>query len=104
MVDEDIDVFNEPQVMWAVGTRFRAEKDLTVIPDFSGPGGLNPSNWEYGVDESRKPVKGSAMILDATMPAPPLRFPPRTKPPENLVSRVEPEKLLKRFDPKLVKS
>ncbi|OGQ82223.1 MAG: 4-hydroxybenzoate decarboxylase [Deltaproteobacteria bacterium RIFCSPLOWO2_12_FULL_60_19] len=104
VVDEDVDVFNESQVMWAVGTRFRAEKDLTVIPNFSGPGGLNPSNWEYGVDESRKPVMGSAMILDATMPAPPLRFPPRTKPPEELVSRVEPERLLKRFDPKLVKS
>ena len=33
LVDEDIDVFNEPEVMWAIGTRFRADKGLHVIPD-----------------------------------------------------------------------
>jgi 2,5-furandicarboxylate decarboxylase 1 len=102
VVDEDIDVFDESQVMWAVGTRFRADKDLLVIPNWSGPGGLNPSNWEYSVDESRKPVTGAAMILDATMPAPPLRFPPRAKPPEKMMEKIRAEELLRRFDPKLV--
>jgi 2,5-furandicarboxylate decarboxylase 1 len=104
VVDEDIDVFNEPQVMWAVGTRFRPDKDLLVIPNWSGPGGLNPSNWEYYTDEARKPVMGAAMILDATMPAPPLRYPPRARPPEKMMEGLRLEELLRRFDPKLVKS
>ena len=42
LVDDDIDVFNEPEVMWAIGTRCRAEKDILLIPDWSDPGGLNP--------------------------------------------------------------
>ena len=39
LVDDDIDVFNEPEVMWAIGTRCRAEKDVLLIPDWSDPGG-----------------------------------------------------------------
>lgn len=104
VVDDDINVFNEPEVMWAMGTRCRPEKDITVIPDWCGPGGLNPTGWEYYADEARKPVMSGAVIIDATQPAPPVRYPPRAKPPEKLVESMSLDGLLRRFDPKLVKS
>lgn len=104
VVDDDINVFNEPEVMWAIGTRFRAEKDLLVIPNWSGPGGLNPSAWEYYRDEARTPVMTSVLVLDATKPSPPLSFPPRARPPEELINRLRLEGLLRPFDSKLVKS
>ncbi|HEY7676280.1 MAG TPA: UbiD family decarboxylase [Candidatus Methylomirabilis sp.] len=31
-VDQDIDVFNEEEVLWAVATRFQADTDLFVVP------------------------------------------------------------------------
>jgi 2,5-furandicarboxylate decarboxylase 1 len=104
VVDDDINVFNEPEVMWAIGTRLRAEKDVLVIPNWSGPGGLNPSGWEYYKDEARTPVMTSVLVLDATKPAPPLSFPSRARPSEQLINRVRLEELLRPFDPSLVKS
>ena len=32
MVDDDVDVFDINDVMWAVATRVRAEKDIFFIP------------------------------------------------------------------------
>ena len=32
VVDEDVDVFNMNDVMWAIATRCKAEKDITLIP------------------------------------------------------------------------
>ena len=32
-VDDDIDVFNEDEVMWAVATRFQAKSDMFMVPD-----------------------------------------------------------------------
>jgi 2,5-furandicarboxylate decarboxylase 1 len=31
-VDDDIDVFDESEVMWAMATRFQADQDLFVVP------------------------------------------------------------------------
>jgi 2,5-furandicarboxylate decarboxylase 1 len=97
LVDDDIDVFNESEVMWAVGTRFRADKGLHVIPDWSGPGGLNPSGWDYFADGHKEPVMMPAMIIDATKPAPPGWWPPRAQVPEDMVDAVDLEKLLKPY-------
>ena len=36
VVDEDVDIFNLADVMWAVATRVRAEKDLVFIPGAKG--------------------------------------------------------------------
>ncbi|MFQ5539841.1 MAG: UbiD family decarboxylase domain-containing protein, partial [Candidatus Binatia bacterium] len=102
VVDDDINVFNEPEVTWAVGTRFRPEKDLLVIPDWSGPGGLIPSGWESHPDGNRTPIMVSVMVIDATQPAPPLRYPPRARPPKKQVNEVKLDGLLHPFDPSLV--
>jgi 2,5-furandicarboxylate decarboxylase 1 len=104
VVDEDINVFNEPEVMWAIGTRCRPEKDVLVIPDWSGPGGLNPSGWEYHSDGTRTPVMTSVVVIDATQPAPPLRYPPRATPPDEMVNRVQLEGLLLPWEPGLIRS
>lgn len=77
VVDEDINVFNDGDVMWAIGTRFDAARDLLVIPRWSGPGGLLPVGWDYHADGSRTPRMITAMVIDATKPLAPAAFPPR---------------------------
>lgn len=104
VVGGDVNVFHEPEVMWAIGTRFRAEKDLLVIPDWSGPGGLNPSGWEYHNDGTRTPVMTSVVVIDATEPALPLRYPPRAAPPEEAVKNANLDALLRPFNANLVKA
>ena len=77
VVDDDIDVFNDGDVMWAIGTRFDAARDLLVIPRWSGPGGLLPVGWDYHEDGSKTPRMITAVIIDATKPVPPAAYPPR---------------------------
>jgi UbiD family decarboxylase len=36
VVDEDVDIFNMNDVMWAIATRVRAEKDIVFIPGAKG--------------------------------------------------------------------
>jgi 2,5-furandicarboxylate decarboxylase 1 len=93
VVDDDINIFDDRDVLWAVGTRFDATRDLTIIRDWSGPGSLLPSNWEYHEDGSRDARTSSAMIIDATKPLPPTPYPPRTKVPDAALNRVDLTKL-----------
>ncbi len=97
LVDDDINVFNEQEVMWAVGSRFRADKGLTVINDWSGPGGLNPSGWDYFQDGHKEPQMMPVMIMDATKPCAPNWFPPRAQVPEDEIDAVDLERLLKPY-------
>jgi 2,5-furandicarboxylate decarboxylase 1 len=96
VVDDDIDVFNDDQVMWALTTRFQADRDLTIMPNFLG-GHLNPVT--YGWHREEKGPQETKLILDCTKPAPPITFPPRTRVPPDVVERVEPEKLLQDYEP-----
>ena len=32
-VDADVDVFDETEVLWALATRFQADRDMFVVPD-----------------------------------------------------------------------
>jgi UbiD family decarboxylase len=36
VVDDDVDIFNINDVMWALATRMRAEKDIILIPGAKG--------------------------------------------------------------------
>ncbi len=58
-VDEDVDVYNESEVLWALSTRFQADRDLVIIPGTMGVI-LDPSASEAGVT--------ARMGLDATKP------------------------------------
>ena len=97
LVDDDINPFNEQEVMWAVGSRFRADKGLTVIDNWSGPGGLNPAGWDYFEDGTKQPRMMPVMIMDATKPCAPNWFPPRAQVPEDEIDAVDLERLLKPY-------
>ena len=62
IVDEDIDPFNLNEVMWALTTRFRPDRDLILIPNAPGST-LDPTGLPRGLV--------TRMILDATNPVPP---------------------------------
>ena len=89
VVDDDVDIFDDRDVLWAIGTRFDAARDLTIVGDWSGPGGILPSNWTYFADGTRAERTSSAMILDATKPVPPIPYPPRTKVPDDALARAD---------------
>jgi UbiD family decarboxylase len=59
VVDDDIDVFDESEVLWAVATRMQADRDLVVIPGSLGAL-LDPSADERGVT--------AKLGIDATRP------------------------------------
>ncbi|MFQ5683393.1 MAG: UbiD family decarboxylase [Candidatus Binatia bacterium] len=78
VVDDDIDIFNEREVMWAVATRTHWDKDLDVIRK---------------VQSFRGWLGDAVAIVDATRP---LKgdFPKRNEVPEEAMSRVDVTKYL----------
>ncbi|OIQ52757.1 non-oxidative hydroxyarylic acid decarboxylases subunit C [Neomoorella thermoacetica] len=62
LVDADVDPFNLVEVMWAMSTRVRADKDVIVIPNTPGMP-LDPA--------SEPPGMGNKLIIDATTPVAP---------------------------------
>jgi UbiD family decarboxylase len=59
VVDDDIDVFDEADVMWAVATRMQADRDLVVISGSLGAI-LDPSADDRGIT--------AKLGIDATRP------------------------------------
>ncbi len=80
MVDEDIDVFNDKEVLWAIATRLEGDKGITIIPEVAGAN-LDPS----GYDETRLKwgPMNTKVIIDATKPVG-LPFATRITPPKAL--------------------
>jgi 2,5-furandicarboxylate decarboxylase 1 len=69
VVDEDVDVFDEKEVLWALATRVSFDKDMAIIPNVVG-GILNPRNYSEEGDEKGS-ARGGIMakaIIDATKP------------------------------------
>ncbi|PSA91274.1 phenolic acid decarboxylase [Bacillus atrophaeus] len=62
VVDEDVDPFNLPQVMWALSTKVHPKHDAVTIPDLSVLP-LDPGSDPSGITHK--------MILDATTPVAP---------------------------------
>lgn len=76
VVDEDIDITNLQEVVWAVATRAQADRDLLIIPGVRGSS-LDPSSGSEGVV--------TKMGIDATA-KPFLRsFPRRNKVPKDIL-------------------
>ncbi|MDD1770670.1 MAG: UbiD family decarboxylase [Methanomassiliicoccales archaeon] len=69
VVDEDIDVYDDRKVEWAVATRFQADRSLVVINNAAGSS-LDPSasttTSKVGIDAT-KPIGGKGFDL-ATLP------------------------------------
>jgi len=62
VVDEDIDVRDDTEVLWAIASRTRAERDIYIIPDMA-IAGLDPSGYDLG--QARL---GTKVGIDATKP------------------------------------
>ena len=88
IVDEEIDVFDEEQVLWAISNRFQADRDLVVIANAQGSE-LDPTAGAGGVN--------TKMGLDATKPL--TGFPPELKVPSEVMNRIR----LEDFVPQLAK-
>jgi 2,5-furandicarboxylate decarboxylase 1 len=93
VVDADIDVFNEPEVLWAMATRFEADRDLSIIPNALGAW-LIPT--AYDLEGHRGGVMNTKVIFDATKPAPPSDFPTRAMVPEAVVQNIRLEDYIDR--------
>jgi UbiD family decarboxylase len=86
IVDDDIDVFDEEQVLWAVSNRFQADKDLVVIANAQGSE-LDPSAGPGGVN--------AKMGLDATKPL--TGFAPELRVPDAVMRKIRLEDFLANF-------
>jgi 2,5-furandicarboxylate decarboxylase 1 len=97
IVDDDINVYNDNEVWWAVATRCNVPRDVHIVPDWAGPGGLNPLQYDYHQDGTKTPRMMGVMILDATKPLSPAQFPPRAVVPEEAVATVDLERMLRPY-------
>jgi UbiD family decarboxylase len=57
VVDEDVNIYDDREVEWAIATRFQADKDLVVIPNARGSS-LDPSatrslTAKWGIDATK---------------------------------------------------
>jgi 2,5-furandicarboxylate decarboxylase 1 len=83
IVDEDIDVFDEERVLWAVANRFQADRGLVVISNAQGSE-LDPSAGPGGIN--------AKMGLDATKPM--SGFPPELRVPDEVMKKIRLEDFL----------
>ncbi|MCW2722209.1 UbiD family decarboxylase [Pseudonocardia sp.] len=59
VVDDDVDVFDDEQIGWAVATRVQADRDLLVVPNAKGS----------SLDPSARAGVTAKLGIDATVPA-----------------------------------
>ena len=90
VLDDDIDIYNEEQVLWAIATQCEADRDISIIPHAMGAH-LNPS--AYGERRTDKGPMNTKLIIDATRPAT-LPFAERIRPPKEAWERVRLEDYL----------
>ncbi len=65
VVDDDIDIYNEREVMWAISTRMVADRDLLILPGVKGAH-LDPVSYNEA-RTGRGPMT-THLVIDATRP------------------------------------
>ena len=84
VVDHDVDIFDDREVAWALGTRCQADRDITVISNTRGSD-LDPSTdadgytAKWGVDATAKPSLAG--------------YTPRNRIPREVLDRIDLDKL-----------
>jgi UbiD family decarboxylase len=81
VVDDDINIYNEAEVMWAVATRIQPDRDVVIIPD-AYVCELDPSSY----DIKGRNIRGymnAKWFIDATKPYG-LPFQERAEVPESV--------------------
>ncbi len=84
VVDEDIDIYNEQEMWWAISTHLQADRGVTTIPYAMGAH-LDPS--AYGEVRTEKGPMQTKLIIDATRPVT-LPFAERIRPPRDAWERI----------------
>jgi 2,5-furandicarboxylate decarboxylase 1 len=84
VVDEDVNIFDDEHVLWAIATRSQWDKDLVVIPGMMGT----------RLDPSANDIVTTKGGIDATKPVDPYSFAMRLCIPEAVMSRVRLEDFL----------
>ena len=77
--DEDIDVYNPTEILWALATRVQPHRQVSIIPEIMRASLIDPSS-----DSQRKT---SVMIVDATRPLD-RPFSPVSKCPDGALARI----------------
>ena len=85
VVDDDIDIYNDEEVLWAVATRVQADEDCSIISNSFGAH-LDPS--AYSETRSERGPMTTKVIIDATRPLT-RKFPERVRPPKELWDSVD---------------
>lgn len=86
VVDHDVDVFDDRQVNWAVGTRCQPDRDIAIVSNARGSD-LDPSapqdgyTAKWGIDATAKPLLAS--------------FTPRHRVPREVWERIDPARFLR---------
>ena len=84
VVDHDVNIFDDREVAWALGTRCQADRDITVISNTRGSD-LDPSTdsdgytAKWGVDATAKPSLAE--------------YTPRNRIPQDVLERIDLDKL-----------
>ena len=84
VVDEDIDIYNDKDIFWAMATRTQADTDVSIISHCSG-NHLDPTSY----DETRigEGAMSTKLIIDATKPVD-REFPAKVAVPQKIVEKI----------------
>ena len=83
--DEDIDVYNPTEILWAMATRVQPHLQISIIPEIMRGSLIDPS-----MTDARKT---SVMIVDATKPLD-RPFSPVSKCPDEAITRIKLEEFV----------
>lgn len=67
LVDEDVNLFSEEEVWWAMTTRFQADVDIITFPGLEGFH-LDPSQMPGMSPQITKPGMTTKVVFDCTVP------------------------------------
>ena len=77
VVDEDVNIYDDGDIMWAIATRLEADRGIDCIPFVEGES-LDPGS--YGETRHEKGDMNTKCIVDATKPIG-VQYPERIAPP-----------------------
>ncbi len=80
IVDEDVDVYNQSEVLWALSTRVRGDRDIDIL---RGCPGLPGNPLGYNDNDTGKGNLDTKIIIDATAPRD-VNFPKKVVPQKDL--------------------
>ncbi|HEX9878792.1 MAG TPA: UbiD family decarboxylase [Candidatus Binatia bacterium] len=83
--DQDVDIFDEDEVQWAIDTRSDWAKDLIVVPNLEASH-LEPTTTGDGL--------GTRAGIDCTIPSPPAVYEQRSFIPQDVMDRIKLEDYL----------